>query len=100
MMESLSFAHIGMAVALVIALVPTLWITKKLLIGDPPWATKKEVETVHKRVSDLRNYVDDERHKYYENVESKMSEMNSRIDEIPERIINILSNTGAIKKGK
>lgn len=101
--ETLSLTAIGTGVATFMVLAAAGWTAKKVFLGDPPWATRHEVEkaleemeketrVLHKRV----DKVDEERRvsvaRIHEKIDENItmtSEMRGELKQINQSLLNI-----------
>lgn len=73
-MEMVSFTQVGISVGVVMVLGGLALLAKKIFLGDPPWATKQDMEkadtVLHKRI----DKVADERRVSVANLHEKIDE--------------------------
>lgn len=77
-METLNFYQVGLGVAIFMVLAGAGWLAKKVMLGDPPWATRIELEreskALHKRIDIVSSVLREDVGKLHSKVDSNVSE--------------------------
>lgn len=81
-MESVSFTQVGIFFGCVMVLMGAAFLWNKLSRGDPPYATKDEIEVTHRRIDKLRKEMRDDVHDLHKKIDSTAAQSSEILGQV------------------